>query len=81
MIFIALYKDGKSYLGEVTKYYDGMYELLLSNIKPWIYVGSLMKKYIKSASNMSQLSTYLNFDEAKNKILKMLNNGTTKSVC
>lgn len=35
--FIALYKDGKSYLGEVTKYYDGMYELLLSNIKPWIY--------------------------------------------
>lgn len=39
-----------------------------------------MKKYIKSASNMSQLSTYLNFDEAKNKILKMLNNGTTKSV-
>lgn len=35
--FIALYKDGESYLGEVTKYYDGMYELLLSNIRLWIY--------------------------------------------
>lgn len=30
--FILLYKDGTCYEGEVTRYYDGTYELICDNI-------------------------------------------------